>query len=68
MNTMERNDYIDSEHLVQLIKQAELSGYLKAISLVKKQEEIINTRLNISNNSLSELLYDKRNEVLKGAL
>lgn len=68
MNTMERNDYIDSEHLVQLIKQAELSGYLKAISLVKKQEEIINTRLNISNNSLSELLYDKRDEVLKGAL
>jgi len=68
MNTMERNDYIDSEHLVQLIKQAELSGYLKAISLVKKQEEIINTRLNISNNSLSEMLYDKRNEVLKGAL
>jgi hypothetical protein len=65
---MERNDYIDSEHLVQLIKQAELSGYLKAISLVKKQEEIINTRLNISNNSLSEMLYDKRNEVLKGAL
>ena len=68
MSIMERNDYIDSEHLVQLIKQAELSGYLKAISLVKKQEEIINTRLNISNNSLSEMLYDKRNEVLKGAL
>jgi len=68
MSIMEKNDYIDSEHLVQLIKQAELSGYLKAISLVKKQEEIINTRLNISNNSLSELLYDKRDEVLKGAL